>query len=283
MVFLLKIVSKLPFAALYLIADLLSALMYRVGYRKKVVFSNLQKAFPSMTAAEIRKTAKAFYKNLADVFVESVKGLTISEREIRKRVKPVNMEIADRYFDQNTTFVAMVSHMCNWEWVGLACSIYLRAESAVIYQQLKNEAIDRLMKKVRSKFGAVPLEKKSAFRSIARRKDTVSAIGVVADQSPKRGENKFWTSFLGQPSAFFTGGEKIARMFDYPAVYIIMKRKSRGYYEMHFESITDPPHRDLPENGILEAFVRKLERDIHEQPANWLWSHKRWKLQPAGE
>lgn len=283
MIFLLKIFSKLPFRALYLIADMLSWLMYRAGYRKNVVFSNLQNAFPNKKPAEIRKIARDFYRNLADTFVETIKSISISEQELRKRVKPVNMEFADRYFDENLSVVAMVSHTCNWEWVGLGCSTYFRAEPLAIYQQLKNQAVDDMMKKVRSKFGAKLLEKKFAFRNVIRHKDVVTVIGVIADQSPKRGEHKYWTTFLGQPSAFFTGGEKMARMFNFPAVYVILKRVGRGYYEMHFEHISEPPYDTLPENAILEAFARKLERDIHDIPANWLWSHKRWKLKPSEE
>lgn len=277
MIFLLKLISLLPLGAMYLVSDALALLMYHGGYRKKVVFSNLHKAFPEYNPALIRKTARSFYKNLADIFVESLKGFTIPEKGIRKRVKPVNMELAEKYFDQGVSFVAMVSHMCNWEWVGLACSSYLRAENVVIYQQLASPTADEFMKRVRTRFGAVPIEKKSAYRNLVRRKNIISAIGVIADQSPQRGENKFWTSFLNQPSAFFSGGEKIARMFDFPVVYIIMKRIRRGYYEMHFETLAEPPYT-LPENEILAGFVKKLERDIRAQPANWLWSHKRWKL-----
>jgi Kdo2-lipid IVA lauroyltransferase/acyltransferase len=273
-----KLLSKLPLVVLYRMADLLyffSCYVFR--YRRKTVIGNLRKSFPEKQLPEIEEIAKGFYKNLADILVETIKGSSISEEEIRKRVKPVNMEAVDKYFDQNVSFIAMASHMCNWEWVGLACSAYLRAENVVIYQQQANLTVDAWLKRTRAVFGAVLIEKKQVLRQLVLRKDIVSAIGVIADQSPAAGENRYWTDFLNQETAFFAGGEKIARKFNLPVVYVNMRRIKRGYYEMYFEKMVEHPF-DVPENGILNMFAKKLEADIRRQPSNWLWSHNRWKL-----
>jgi Kdo2-lipid IVA lauroyltransferase/acyltransferase len=274
----IKLLSKIPLVVLYRFADLLYVLAcYIFKYRKKTVIENLKKAFPEKNPAEINKIAKGFYKNLADVLIETVKGPGMSEKELKKRVKVVNLEAGDKYYDQNISFIAMFSHLSNWEWVALACSVYLRAEVVGIYQQQANLTVDAWLKQARESLGAVTIEKKQVLRQLTIRRNIISGIGVIADQSPAAGENRFWTNFLNQQTAFFSGGEKIARKFNFPVVYVSMKRLKRGYYEMGFEEIAEPPYI-IPENEILKTFVQKLEKDIQQAPSDWLWSHNRWKL-----
>jgi Kdo2-lipid IVA lauroyltransferase/acyltransferase len=274
----IKLLSKIPLVVLYRFADLLYVLAcYIFKYRKKTVIENLKKAFPEKNPAEINKIAKGFYKNLADILIETVKGPGMSEKELKKRVKVVNLEAGDKYYDQNISFIAMFSHMGNWEWVALACSVYLRAEVVGIYQQQANLTVDAWLKQARESLGAITIEKKQVLRQLTIRRNIISGIGVIADQSPAAGENRFWTNFLNQQTAFFSGGEKIARKFNFPVVYVSMKRLKRGYYEMGFEEIAEPPYI-IPENEILKTFVQKLEKDIQQAPSDWLWSHNRWKL-----
>jgi Kdo2-lipid IVA lauroyltransferase/acyltransferase len=274
----IKLLSKIPLVVLYRFADLLYVLAcYIFKYRKKTVIENLKKAFPEKNPDEINKIAKGFYKNLADVLIETVKGPGMSEKELKKRVKVVNLEAGDKYYDQNISFIAMFSHLSNWEWVALACSVYLRAEVVGIYQQQANLTVDAWLKQARESLGAVTIEKKQVLRQLFLRRNIISGIGILADQSPAAGENRFWTNFLNQQTAFFSGGEKIARKFNFPVVYVSMKRLKRGYYEMGFEEIAEPPYI-IPENEILKKFIQKLEKDIKQSPSDWLWSHNRWKL-----
>jgi Kdo2-lipid IVA lauroyltransferase/acyltransferase len=279
----IKLLSKIPFVILYRFADLLYFFScYVFKYRKKTVVENLKMAFPEKKPAEIHSITKGFYKNLADILIETIKGPGLSEKELKKRVRPVNLEAGDKYYDRNISFIAMFSHMSNWEWVGLACSVYLRAEVVGIYQQQANLTVDAWLKKARATFGAIPIEKKQVLRQLSLRRNRASGIGVIGDQSPAAGENRFWTTFLNQPTAFFTGGEKIAKKFDFPVVYVSMKRIYRGYYEMGFEVIAEPPY-DIAENEILQRYVQRLETDIRLYPSNWLWSHNRWKLKKQVE
>lgn len=274
----LKLISRLPFPALYFFSDVLFVVAYHVaGYRKKVVFDNLKNSFPEKSEAEIRKVARGFYRNLADVIVETIKGYSISRTELKKRVKMKNPELLDRNFDMGRSCIAMLPHLCNWEWIGLACSIYLRLEIDVVYQRLVNKTANSFMWGVRTHFGAVPIEKKMVFRDLVKRKDVVKAIGMLADQSPARGENRYWTTFMNQDTAFFAGSEKIARRFGYPVYFIAMRRVKRGFYEMEFHTIAEPPF-EQPEGWIMETFAKKAEEVIRNNPSDYLWSHKRWKL-----
>jgi len=273
-----SLLSRLPFPILYTIAYILYVLAYYfVGYRKKVVFENLHKSFPDKNEEEIVKIAKQFYRNLADISVEILKAKTIDAAELSKRVHPVNMDKVEGWLKNGTSFIAMVPHLCNWEWIGLACSLHLPEETDVIYQRLAYKSFDDYIYNLRSRFGAVPIEKKMVFRELVKTRSTVKAIGSVSDQTPSRGENRYWTTFLNQDTVFFHGTEKIAKKLNYAICIVHMKRIKRGYYQMEFLPIDTPPLIEK-ENHYTQIFATWLEKTIRENPSDWLWTHNRWKI-----
>ena len=106
-------------------------------------------------------------------------------------------------------------------------------------------------------------------------KKNITAIAFIADQTASPA-NAYWTEFLNQDTAVFVGYEKLAKKFNYPVVYMPIKRLKRGYYSMEPELMFDNPS-ETKEFEICEAFTRRLEKDIIKNPTTWLWSHKRWK------
>lgn len=239
--------------------------------------NNLQQAFPRRTPQEIKQITRGFYRNLADIIVETIKAYSISKQELQKRVQIIGFAEMDKLYDQKISFMALTPHVANWEWVNLALSIHLRAKVEVIYQKLKNDQFDELMKKIRGRFGGTLIEKKMVLRELIKTRDQVKAIGSLADQSPKKGENRYWTQFLNQETAFFTGSEKIAKKMNFAVFTLLTRRVKRGYYRLEIVPITTAPD-SWPENGITKEFAKLVEKTIMENPSDWLWSHKRWKL-----
>jgi Kdo2-lipid IVA lauroyltransferase/acyltransferase len=74
----------------------------------------------------------------------------------------------------------------------------------------------------------------------------------------------------------FTGPEKLAIKFNYPVVYMNVQRPRRGHYEV-FPELLIPDPKATVENEISEKFMKRLEKEILNDPSPWLWSHKRWK------
>ena len=145
-----------------------------------------------------------------------------------------------------------------------------------VYQRLRNPFFNNLMIAIRSRFGVVLHDKDEILRDILKLKGTGFLMSMVADQRPFSGENKYWSTFLNQDAAFYSGTELLARRRDIKVVYAAMKRVKRGYYEVHFEELEFSP-KDSKPNEITEKFIRRAEQDILEDPASYLWSHDRWK------
>lgn len=275
-------VARLPFRVLYGVADLMFLLLYYVaGYRKKVVRRNLEESFPDADRKWLRKTERQFYRNFADYIIETLKILHISDRDMMRRMTFSGVEIIDRALSEGRPVVCYFAHLGNWEW---APSITLRstlqpgkgAEFCQIYRPLRNEWFDRLMLKIRGRFGAVSLPKRRAFLDLLRyRKEGIPTVtGFMSDQKPSHGDTIHVVEFLNHPTAIITGTETVCRRINALPVYWHMSKPARGHYHIDVVEM----HADLNrEFALTDLYASLLQNNIKENPPLWLWSHKRWK------
>jgi Kdo2-lipid IVA lauroyltransferase/acyltransferase len=273
---LLRWLSRLPFRILYLIADFLFLVTYYlIRYRREVVWKNLINSFPDKPHEELRLIEKQFYRNLADTTVETLKLLTISEKQLLARVKMDNT-VPMKYHQLGYSAFGMTAHFCNWEWLLVAGSNQLGLKLHAAYKRLRNHFFNNLMIKIRSRFGVVLHEKDEVVKDILLMHEENYLMAMVADQRPFKWENKYWTKFLHQETAYLTGTELLARRKNIKVLYASMKRIGRGYYEVCFKEIERNP-KDTAPGQITEKFIEMVEQDIRADPAAFLWTHDRWK------
>jgi Kdo2-lipid IVA lauroyltransferase/acyltransferase len=275
------LVSHIPFVLLNLLADLLGWLAFRVfPYREHIVRENLSKAFPDLDEAGLRKVMRAYYAGFAQMFVELLKGATMSAAEIQRRVRIVNLDKVQAYLAQGQSVLVVAAHQCNWEWMLLGLSLELGYPLDAAYKPLVDSWAEREMKKLRSRFGCRLIPAKELLGDIIKRGKVVRAIAMVADQEPTTSEHKHWTRFLNRDTAFYMGPEEISRVTRFPVFFIEMRRTSRANYEMSFQPLATPEEKLKP-GEITERYARMVETQIRAAPPDWPWSHKRWKLKKS--
>ncbi len=276
----LYLISLLPFPVLYFFSDILYIMLFYIfKYRRKVVLKNLLNSFPEKSRSEIRQLEKRFYHYLADLMLESVKTLSISADEIKKRFVIKNLELMTTYLQNGKSIIAVSGHYGNWEWGPLAIGLQLREKVLVVYKPLSDKRFEGLMNSMRSRFGSVMVPMKQTLRKVFEYKNEPTVLVLVGDQTPTREESRYFTSFLNQETAVFLGVEKIALKLNSPIIYFSINRIRRGHYECVVKSLIDNPEQTM-EYEITEAHTRELEKNIRFQPEYWLWSHKRWKFSP---
>lgn len=274
----LYLISWLPFSVLYLLSDLLFVVVYYVlGYRKEVVTGNLKRSFPKKSDAEIAGLRIKFYRCFCDMLLEIHKTLTVSRSEMLKRctVDEKTRVLMQRYYNQKKSVILVMGHQGNWEWGGNAFSLACPQPLYVIYHPLSNGYFNRLVIRMRTRFGTRLIEMKNTFRDMFALKNEVTATAFIADQSPPP-ESARWTTFLNQETGVYQGTEKIALKLNYPVVFMNVKRLKRGYYELSATVLCEEPFK-TSEGEITELHTRELEKQILSQPETWLWSHRRWK------
>jgi len=271
------LVSILPFRIMYLLSDLMYFIFYYfIGYRRKVVQSNLRNSFPEKSLKEIQVLTKRFYHHLCDISLESIKGFSMSPEEIIKRHHILNPELADYFFDKGTSVITVPGHYNNWEWGSLSPGLQIKYPIVGFYKPMSNKRTDEFGKKHRARFGTLLKSIRNTADTFEELIDTPTVYIMAADQSPSNLRDCYWINFLHQETAWLHGPEKYARKYNLPVVYVDIQKIKRGFYSLNLVIITENPS-SLSDGEITRLYAKHLEKSILSEPAYWLWSHKRWK------
>ena len=274
------LLSLLPLGVLYILSDALFHLLYHLlRYRRRIVHKNLVESFPEKSEAEIRQVERGFYHFFCDYIVESLKMMTISPEEMKRRMVFKGIEQFDEVVEAGGSCALYLGHYCNWEWVSsVPLWVTPKAKCGQIYHPIENPEFDRLFLKQRGRMGAVSIPMNDTLREILRYRSEHQPviIGYISDQVPHWRNIHHWCDFLHHDTPVLTGTERIVRKVNHAVFYLEMTRLRRGYYEGEIKLITREP-QSLPEYEITTRYFQMLEASIRRRPEFWLWSHNRWK------
>ena len=273
--------SLLPLWVLYRISDVLYYLIYYIiRYRRRLVRKNLTISFPEKTQKEIIQTEKAFYSWFCDYIVETIKLMSMSKDEMKRRMRFDGVELLEEQAAKGKSCGVYLGHYCNWEWVSsLPLSMSPDIILGQLYHPLENKHFDNLFIFIRERMGAECIAMEKALRRLVelRRQKKTAVIGFIADQKPHWANIHYWTNLLNHPKTpMLTGTEKLIRGCNYSAFYIDMHRERRGYYVAKIKLLSETP-KELADYELTEMYVKALEQSIRRDPATWLWTHDRWK------
>lgn len=271
------IFSLVPFRVLYWLSDGLRFLFYYViKYRYKVIKSNLELAFSEKSAEEIQQLIWDTYGNLCDVLFEGIKGLSLDGKECTRRYKFLNPEVLDDIYDSKRSVFIVACHYGNWEWGPQAIGLQIKHHTLGITAPIKNPHVDHYIQNSRVFEKVSTVRMKETAKAFEDFKDRLTAYVFIMDQSPSNTKRAQWVDFLGQKTACLHGADYYARKTGYPVVFFEQQRVRRGFYEVTLHVLEEQPKR-CSEGKITELYMRKLEEIILRKPADWLWSHRRWK------
>lgn len=274
--------SLLPWRIMYFISDGIYALVYYVfGYRKAVVMSNLDIAFPEKTKEQKVRIAKDFYHNFIDTFIETIKLLSISPAEFDKRCI-VNCDAVNEIHKTGQSIQFHSGHFFNWEFVNLGIAKNFKGRFIGVYMPLSNTAFNKLMLKLRGKYNTILVSVPEFRTSFHNYNKEPYSLGLAADQKPGNPNKAGWLPFFGKMTPFYMGPEKGALRMNTAVVMTNFYKVKRGYYKIDFDVLTTTP-KELPQGTLTKKLIEFIEEAVKERPANYLWSHKRWKFEYSEE
>jgi len=240
-----------------------------------VVMENLNIAFPNKTENEKIRIAKDFFHLFIDTFIETIKLISISRKEFLRRLD-FDASLLQELSSKEQSIQMHSGHFFNYEFMNFVGALFLNNNWLGIYAPMSNKAINKIMLDMRSKFGTILIsnkEFKSRFHQYSNKPYT---LGLAADQNPHNPNNAFWIDFFGKKTAFVKGPEKGSKNQNTAVVMVYINRTKRGYYKVETSLLTTIPN-ETPQGFITKALVNFIEEKIKQYPANYLWSHKRWK------
>jgi KDO2-lipid IV(A) lauroyltransferase len=271
-------ISMLPFRLLYLFSDFVYLIVYYlIGYRKKTVRENLALALPNLSNEERLIIEKKSFRHLCDMFLEMIKTMTISNKEISKRFVFTNMEVYKKLEAQEKSISMMLAHYASYEWV-ISMNAYVNFSAFAIYKKIANPYFDKLVRDIRSRFKANLITTKETIPVIIKnnRNKELSIYGFASDQSPRISSAFHWQKFMGIEVPVHTGAEMLSKKYDMNVIFLKVKKIKRGYYQASFEVLSENT-KEVPNYEITDKFLKLVEQQILEAPEYYLWTHKRWK------
>lgn len=274
----LFLISKLPFRSLYLLSDAVRILVFNfLGYRKQVIINNLKLALPHLTDKERNTIKKSFQHHFCDLFLEIIKSMGMSKKEMLKRFQIKNIEVLTQFEKQNRSAFIICGHYASWEWM-MSLGYHMKHVGYGLYKPIGNPYFDKLIKKIRSKHNAymIPIQTAISIITAKEQNNERGVYGFASDQSPRPKPLSYWRSFMGIEVPVYTGAERLARSLNIPVLFGKINRVKRGFYEVEFKVISDQS-ASTKEYFITDTFTTWLEEQITADPSQYLWTHKRFK------
>ena len=269
------LISLLPFRVLYFLSSAISFFLYNIsGYRKKIVLENLAIAFPEKPLAERRKIAKKFYTNFIDTFVEMLKILSITDNEFDKRCT-CQFDVINKIIAEGKNIYLVGGHLFSWEYANLVLSKNINISPVGVYGTIENRVFEKLVLKLRSRYGTTLIAThafKSRMQEITKKQ---YCMFLLADQNPLP-HNSIWINFFGRPAPFIPGPHRAAKKNNAAMIFISYKKVKRGFYNFSAETVIENA-ADHSVEDLIKKYRDFVESNVRRQPANYLWSHRRWK------
>ena len=277
-----KLLASFPVFVTHTLARLLQVFIFGLfGFRRKVILQNLARSFPEKTEYERSLIAQQFSRFFCELLLETIRRLSLSESQIDELYHFENREVITQLHQNGKGIALVLGHNADWELGMTVISKEIPRDVFAIYHPPKSFGFRRLLYLTRRRFGTRTIPMRGASKKIQllaeKRKGLKRPMTLLflGDQNAPA-ENARWTRFLQQDTAFFWGMERLSKKLDLAVVFMKVSRTETGKaiirFELLFESV-----QSLAEGAVIDRFSQKLEAQIQEDPAHWLWSHRRWK------
>ena len=280
-ILILWLISLLPLRLTAFLGRGLGVILHRVaGRRSHIVRTNLELCFPELDSSQIERLMKEHFKALGQAALTIGINMFASQRRLQRLVTMRDRDIFDREIATGNPVILLAPHFVAMEIAGLVLAPERHMLS--MYQTIRNPLIDYLVRRGRSRFGGIMIERKADMRQVVKMVRGGSPFYYLPDQDPGSGD-KVFAPFFGIQTAVTPGLSRFARLSKAVVIPCFTKMLPHG---AGYEVIFMPPLKNYPSNDPVRDATQMnevIEQGIREMPEQYFWVHRRFKSRPAGE
>ncbi len=265
-----------PLPVMFVLGQGLGTLGYfLLRKRRKLAVANIRIAL-GLDEPDSRELARRHFATLGANLLAMLKTATMSDTQLWRHITfAIAPEIAGS--PDHKGCVAVLSHTSNWELLGRLAGLFPRHQFGAIYQKLANARVNRHFNESRARQGVVLFDRQEGFWNAVSFLESGGVLGVLADQYA--GVSGTWMPFFGRLTSTSTLAAALARRVGVEVVPVVINTIGLARWHVVIGSPLMPGNTpDL----ATAAINRELERQITACPADWLWSHDRWKTPRFG-
>ena len=241
---------------------------------KKLIHSNLKKAFPNIDLDNLNKTTKLMWNNYGRVFAEYMFIKNFRYGHLAANIKIEGQNILDDIKNKNQQVVFVSGHFSNFELMALTLENN-GIKLLTIYRPLNNVFLNRIMEGIRKKYICKNQIKKGVggLKKLLYLKKNNFSTALMIDQRVSEG---ILSNFFNQKASTTTIPAQLIKKFGINIVPVYIERING----LNFKIIINDPlnfRKETSNQDITDKLNKILEGMIIKKPEQWIWSHNRWK------
>ena len=241
---------------------------------KNLISSNILKAFPNLTQNEINIISKNMWSNYGRILSEYVFIKDIRKSKIKNIINIKGQKILEKIKEDNKPVIFISGHFNNFELMAMHIE-KSGINLAAVYRPLNNIFLNFLMEKIRKKYICKNQIKKglSGTRELIKCFKNNISVALMIDQRVSQGIK---SNFFGQAALTTTIPAQFVKKYNCTIVPVYIERKNNINFKITIHKPLEYKKDDTIENITLKLNIL-LEKMIHKNPDQWIWSHNRWK------
>lgn len=277
-VWLLSWIARAPYRMVKALGEFSGTLAWWLaGRRRNIALTNLRLCLPELSESSRRRIAEQHFRFFMRSFFERFIFWFGSERRIRSLVSFEGLELFEALRGQPVILLA--PHFCGIDAGGIR--LQLESPFASMYANQKSKVLTRAMTQGRTRFpGSKMFLRNDGLRGAIRALRAGVPFYFLPDMDLGPRDAVF-VPFFGVTAATVTSVERLARLTNAQVLPLVTTMTSTGYIAKFF-----PPWQPSPD-ASLEQTARDMnvfiEQRVMEMPAQYLWTHKRFKTRPPGQ
>lgn len=271
---LFRATASLPWPWQLAIGRLIGRGARRFAHRRRAITRhNLGLCFPAMSEAERDRLLREHFASLGTGLIETANAWWKSSSWLRSHMRIEGLERLEAALDEGRGALLLTAHFTTLEMgAQMLCAA---APTTGVYRHHQNPIVDRVMQAGRLAHGG-KLCQRGDLRCLLRALRAGSPVWFAPDQAYLRAHS-LTVPFFGAPAPTNPATGRIAQASGAPVLPFFVRRLARGgRYLISIEA----PLADFP-SGDAESDARRvnavLEAGIRRVPAQYLWSHDRFK------
>jgi len=241
---------------------------------KKIIHSNIKRAFPNIKQNEINKITTSMWNNYGRVFAEYIFIKKLRNECFKSNISIKGLEILKEIKKNNKPVIFISGHFGNFELMAMVIEKF-GVKLAAIYRPLNNRFLNILMERIRENYICKFQIKKgvSGLRKLVKLNKDGFSTALMIDQRVSEGIK---SKFFNQKAFTTTIPAQLLKKYGYHVVPVFIERLQDVNFKITF---FDPIKfsKETSEKDITQKLNNVLEKLIMIQPNHWIWSHNRWK------
>lgn len=268
-------VTSLPIGWVQRLGRLLGALWFSiVPIRRPVVVENLSTALPELSSSRRRAIAKQTFQHVATTVLELLWLSRPRFEDLEHLVSVEGLENYHRVREAGRGVIAVTAHIGNWDL--LACSQAIAGIPLhIVTKELSARRLSQLWMNRRREAGIAFIPARKSILAILRALRRGEVVGMVVDQRTAADEGGVLLPFFGRPAWTTRAPHILAARTGAALLPVSSYRRRDG---RHVVSVGEELELESTPEATMESINHHVEKWVRQNPEQWLWLHRRWKL-----